>query len=466
MGGSRLLLDRRRLLTAAAAVPLARAMPAFAQSPAVAPLAKPDYALTIAPVTLEIAPDKIIKTFGYNGSVPGPLIRVREGQTVTFDITNRGPDEDIVHWHGLQIPSLADGAMEEGAAMVAPGATQRVSFTAKPAGTRWYHTHARAGSDLTKGLYGGQYGFFYIEPAHDPGAYDREVFVALHHWAPQWVSLQDIRKGPPPNNGLEVVYGAASFNDKALGHGEPIRVKEGERVLFRIVNSSATQETELALPGHRFTILALDGNPLATPQVSDTLFLAPAERIDALCEMTNKGVWVFGSMIDDERAMGMGAVVEYAGASGDPQWQAPAERPRMIDYTQYGSTAPARDPDAEIELVFDKVPGGRGGFNRWTINGKSFPDTDPIVVQQGKRYRLSMHNLAADMHPIHLHRHSFEVTNFMGKPMSGLIKDVVVLPGRRDGAIDFTADNPGLTLFHCHMQDHQDFGFMNLVRYG
>ena len=460
MGDARVLLDRRRFIAAAAALPLAQAVPGFAQQ-----ASKPDYVLAIAPLSLELAPGRVIKTVGYNGTVPGPLIRVRERQHVTIDITNRSSNPEIVHWHGLTIPPEADGAMEEGAPMIAPGETQRVSFAAAPAGTRWYHTHARAGSDLTKSLYSGQYGFFYIEPAHEPGAYDREVFIALHHWMPQWVSIQDIRKGPPPDNGLEVVYGAASFNGKALGHGEPIRVKDSERVLFRIVNASATQETALALSGHRFTILAMDGNPLANPQPAEQLFLAPGERIDALCEMNQKGVWVFGSMIDDERAQGMGAVVEYAGASGDAQWVTPAAKPRMTDYTGFGRAAPARAPDATVELVFDKIVGGRGGYNRWTINGKSFPETDPIMVEKGKRYRLVMHNLAADMHPIHLHRHSVEVTNYMGKAMSGLIKDVVVLPGRHDAEIDFTADDPGLALFHCHMQDHQDFGFMTLVKY-
>lgn len=456
MGGA--LIDRRRFIAAAAALPLAQAVPTFAQQ------AKADYALTIAPVSLELAPGKTIKTIGYNGQVPGPLIRVREGRTVTIDIANHCANAEIVHWHGLKIPSLADGAMEEGAPMIDPGKTQRVSFTAKPAGTRWYHTHAAAETDLTKGLYSGQFGFFYIEPTHEPGAYDREVFLALHHWEPQWVSLQDIRKGPPPDNGLEVIYGAASINDKALGQGDPIKVKSGERVLFRICNTSATQETALALPGHSFTIVALDGNPLATPQPAESLYLAPAERIDAICEMKNPGVWVFGSVIDDERQKGMGVVVEYAGASGEAQWT--PTKPRMIDYTMFGSTTPAPEPDARIELVFNKIPGGRGGYNRWTINGKSFPDTDPIVVQQGKRYRFVMHNLSGDMHPIHLHRHSFEVTTYMGKAMSGLMKDVVVLPGRHDGEIDFVADNPGDTLFHCHMQDHQDFGFMDLIRYG
>ena len=162
-----LLLDRRRVLAGAAALPLAQALPAWGQD-----AAKADYSLTIAPVSLEIAPGQVIKTIGYNGTVPGPLIRVREGQNVTIDITNRSDHDEIVHWHGLAIPSLADGAMEEGAPMITPGATQRVSFVAKPAGTRWYHTHAIAKTDLTRSLYSGQYGFFYIEPARIPAPID------------------------------------------------------------------------------------------------------------------------------------------------------------------------------------------------------------------------------------------------------------------------------------------------------
>ena len=101
------------------------------------------------------------------------------------------------------------------------GGIARYSFVAQPSGTRWYHTHAVARKDLRRSLYSGQYGFFYIEPKGNPGRYDREIFIALHHWEPYFVSMQDIRKGPPPNNGLEVMYQSASFNDKALGHGEP-----------------------------------------------------------------------------------------------------------------------------------------------------------------------------------------------------------------------------------------------------
>src|SRR5262249_22361049 len=235
-----------------------------------------DYTLRIAPMKLELAPDRIIDTFGYNGMVPGPVLRFREGRPVTIDIRNDTDIDDIVHWHGLYVPASADGAMEEGSPMVQRGSTRRYGFTAKPSGTRWYHSHDVAGTDLTRSLYAGLYGFLIIEPTSDPGRYDREVLLAAHHWQGRWVSMQDIRRGPPPDNGLEVLYEAASFNDKMLGQGEPVRVREGERVLFRLLNASPTQNVTLALPGHRLTVVALDGNAVPSPQSVDTLFLAPA----------------------------------------------------------------------------------------------------------------------------------------------------------------------------------------------
>lgn len=454
-------LERRQFLMGAGSAIAAGGLLAPGQARA---QAKPDFHLTIGPASIEIAPGHVIHTIGYNGGAPGPLLRVRENQTVTIAVDNKSPNPDIVHWHGLQIPSDMDGSMEEGSPMIEPGGSFAYHFVARPAGTRWYHSHAMAGPDLGKSLYSGQYGFFQIDPVSDPARYDQEVFLALHHWEPAWVSLQDRIKGPPPNNGLEVVYKSASVNDKALGHGEPIRVRQGQRVLFRLLNASATQDVALALPGHRFTIIAMDGNPVPKPQTLDWLYLAPAERIDAVVEMNQPGVWIMGSLVDSERASGMGVVVEYAGATGEPQWR-PAAMRMHWDYSIFARDGAPPEPDARIELVFQKILGGRGGYNHWTINGKSWPHADPLMVEKGKRYRLSMHNLSGDMHPIHTHRHSFEVTNFLGKPMSGVIKDVVMLPGRRSGEIDFVANNPGPSLFHCHMQDHQDFGFMALIKY-
>jgi len=121
------------------------------------------FSLRIAPVNLELAPGQIIQTVGYNGSAPGPLLRMKEGQQVTVDVQNDSDVAELVHWHGLFVPSEVDGAMEEGTPMVPAGGSRQYSFTAQPSGTRWYHTHAFAGKDLRRSLYSGQFGFFYIE---------------------------------------------------------------------------------------------------------------------------------------------------------------------------------------------------------------------------------------------------------------------------------------------------------------
>jgi FtsP/CotA-like multicopper oxidase with cupredoxin domain len=416
--------------------------------------------LRIAPVSLEIGPGKIIKTVGYNGSVPGPILRFQEGKAVTVDVFNETDVAETVHWHGQQIPSAVDGSVEEGTRDVPAHGHRRYRFVAKPAGTRWYHTHSMAHGDLSRAGFAGQFGFAIVEAAHEPGNYDQEVCIAAHHWEPSLANMG------PPDNGWEIAYRSATLNGKMLGAGEPVRVRAGQRVLFRLLNASATDEIRLALPGHRFTVIAMDGNAVRRPQTVDVLYLDIGERVDAIVEMNNPGVWVFGSAKEDERMMGMGVVVEYANKSGEPQWQQPSSVERgPWDYAQFGTGASAPEPDHTFEMKIQKIPGNRKDFNHWTINGKSFPDIEKLRLEKGKRYRLSFNNDSGDIHPLHLHRHTFEVTNIGGKPMAGLMKDVISVNRRTTASIDFVADNPGLTLFHCHMQLHMDYGFMQLLEY-
>ncbi|GGG92170.1 multicopper oxidase family protein [Silvibacterium dinghuense] len=415
-----------------------------------------DVTLEIAPLKLEIAPGKTISTLAYNGRVPGPLIRWPEGKAITMDVHNRTDIPEIVHWHGLWIPADQDGAMEEGSPMIAPGGERRYHFTPEPAGTRWYHTHTFAGHDLKRALYSGQFGCFYVEPKQEPGDYDQEVFLTLHDW--------NAYMGNGGDTSMDASYDYATINDRMLGHGEPIRVKQGQRVLFRIVNASATVTHWLGMAGHRMMVLSLDGNVVPVQKNIEALRLAPAERADVLIEMTRPGVWVLGETRDEVRRSGMGVVVEYAGASGEPQWIAPPEA--VWDYAQFAHPqAEAAVPDHVLPLVFTSKFHGHGEFDSWMINGKSYPKTDTIMLEQGKRYRLQMVNKSMDDHPVHLHRHTFEVTSLDGRPMSGLRKDVVVVPGKSTAEIDFVAQNPGATLFHCHQQTHMDFGFMMLLRY-
>ncbi len=440
--------------------------------------AKADFTLQIAPVTVELAPTRIISTVGYNGMVPGPMLKMREGVPVTVDVINDTDVPEQVHWHGLFVPAELDGADEEGTPPVPAHGRRRYQFTPRPAGTRWYHTHTMAMNDLHRGSFTGQFGFLIIDGGKDPGRYDQEVFLALRDWEPFYTreavdADEQNQRTPQPErpaildtrpNGLEINAALYSINDKMLGAGEPIRVKMGERVLMHLLNASAIENRTIALPGHQFTILALDGNPVPVSKPIDQILIGPGERVDAIVEMTQPGVWILGAPEDDIRNNGLGIVVEYANQRRQPQWVATGKP--SWDYTLFGGPAKAAAPDVQtIDMVFEKIPRGMGDFNMFTVNGKSYPHDQEFVLKQGTRYRLVFRNRTDDGHPLHLHRHLFEIVEIIGKQTSGLIKDTVVVPIYGRAIVEFVADQPGLTLFHCHIQHHMDMGFKALFRY-
>jgi FtsP/CotA-like multicopper oxidase with cupredoxin domain len=427
-----------------------------------------DVTLRIGPVLADIAKDHTISTIGYNGSAPGPIIRLREGVPATVDLINDTDTPELVHWHGQIIPAEVDGAEEEKSRAVPAHGHLRYRFTPQPAGVRWVHTHVTAMTDLNRGAYTGQFAFVYVEPKNNPGQYDQEVFLATHEWEPIYTTEEEpdealpppppgVTKDPKPN-GWEIGYQRFTINGKCLGHGDPIRVKDKQRVLFHFLNASATENIQLALPGHQFLVVALDGNPVPQPQFVDTLELGTAERISAIVEMKKPGVWILGTPKNDDRMNGMGIVVEYAGQTGAPRWIAPPKKP--WDYTIFGESRPAPSPDEIIQLVIGKINGGTGGFNQWTLNGKSYDGgAEPRKLSKGKRYRLVFDNHTDDAHPVHLHRNNFELTNVSGKATAGVLKDVVLVKGFRKIEVDVTPAMEGLALFHCHQQLHMDYGF-------
>lgn len=415
-----------------------------------------DVKLEIAPLELEIAPGKIIHTIAYNGHVPGPLIRWPEGKPLVIDVVNRSSVPEIVHWHGMQIPSEMDGAAEEGSPMIPPGGQFRYAFTPRPAGFRWYHTHAFAGRDLKRGAYTGQFGCFYIEPKNNPGAYDQEIFLTLHDWNAYLAGGGD--------SSMDAAYDYSTIDGRMLGSADPVKVREGRRVLLHILNASASVTHWLALAGHEMTVVAMDGNPVPTPASTPAIRLGAAERVDAFVTMNRPGIWILGETRESMRKAGMGVVIEYANQQGKPRWIDPPET--LWDYRRFAKTQPAAQrPDRIIPLRFESKFHGQGSLATWTINGKSFPKTDTITLQERQRYRLQMINHSGDDHPLHLHRHTFEITSIGSQPLSGLNKDVVVVPANSTVEADFIANNPGATLFHCHNQTHMDFGFMTLLRY-
>ncbi|HEY4288693.1 MAG TPA: multicopper oxidase domain-containing protein [Puia sp.] len=495
-------MDRRKFIRIGGAVlPLVAALPAGAagllaeegsgrqvRDGLVLPDEPADYTIRIGTGLLEVGPQHILSTTTYNGQFPGPLLRFREGQRTVVDIYNDTDTPEQFHWHGQFLPVEVDGSAEEGTPFIPAHGMRRQVLTPGPSGFRFYHTHLVAGSNLNLGQYNGEVGPIYIEPAHRPdgyGGYDREEVIVLKEFdpffmrggdmamdflsggmVPELAKMQEQREKAHPERpkGFEVGYKIFTINGKQLGHGDPIRVKYGERVLFHILNGSASEIRSLALPGHTFKVIALDGNPVPHPAEVPVLWIGTAERICAIVEMKHPGVWTMGDLADDDRHNGMGIVVEYAGHKGKPQWVTPQSF--KWNYRLFGDReVKVKEPDEVIDMIFAKDQAADKGFNRWTINGVAF---DMMAMQpmfhlkQGRRYRLHMRNASDDIHPIHLHRHSFELTKIADKSTSGIIKDVVMLGGFQEMDVDFTADKPGLSLFHCHMQLHMDFGFMAL----
>src|SRR6185437_1143170 len=208
--------------------------PAFNPQAAVA-----DFTVKIEPVVVELLQTIAISTIGYNGTSPGPILRMREGKLVTVEVVNDTDVPELVHWHGQLIPSEMDGSEEEGTPMVPPHGRRRYQFVPGPAGSRWYHTHTMAMTDLHRGAYTGQFGFVMVEPASQPGRYDQEVFLALRDWEPFFTAEDEDEMGDPVGpqpekpdkpdtrlNGMEIGHKVFSINDKCLGAGDPIRVQQ------------------------------------------------------------------------------------------------------------------------------------------------------------------------------------------------------------------------------------------------
>lgn len=449
-----------------------------------------DYTIRIAVGLIEVAPNYVISTTLYNDQFPGPLIRLREGRPVIIDVYNDTDVPQQLHWHGQMLPADIDGATEEGTPMIPAQGHRRLGFVPGPSGLRFYHAHGFAGTDLQAGLYSGQVGLVYIEPQGNSGAYDQELFLVLKEFTPSLTHLDDMitsflvpaerdkalekigetaslasrAEGLP--RGFEVAYADLTINGRRLGYGDPIRVKTDDRVLFHVLNASATEIRSLALPGHAFEILALDGNPVPVSASVPVVWLGPGERVSAVVRMSRPGVWIMGD-VDEDRFRGMGVIVEYAGATGSPQWLDPPSW--LWDYTRFGRQSAPAPPDETIEMVFREENAAIHGFNRWLINDMAFSMaemTPRFRLQRGRRYRLKMRNASNDIHPIHLHRHTFELTKVAGRPTSGVLKDVAMIGPYQEMEVDFTANSPGLSLFHCHMQLHMDYGFMALFECG
>jgi FtsP/CotA-like multicopper oxidase with cupredoxin domain len=415
----------------------------------------------------------------YNGQVPGPEIRVREGDIIRVVLTNHLPDGTTIHWHGLPVPNAMDGVPEVTQKPVMPGETFVYQFEARLAGSYIYHSHVSY--QLDQGLYGP----LIIEPSHPREVYDREFTLLLEDWVmkdeggiadtkrrpPMGMMMRGMmrRRGRLSTRGrplLEPVYDGYAVNGRVYPTMKPLIVNKGDRVKLRLLNPSSASIYDLQLAGHSLTITHVDANPIK-PVETDVLRIGMGERYDAEFVANNPGHWLLAAR---EGGFGEGMLripVQYGGVSREEP-VAPIFRRglRLAAYWDFQALYPSDEAvSVSADRSYPQALSGGMHSQFWTINGRVYPDSERLVVRKGERVRMAYWNHSMMPHPMHLHGHFFKVVNVSLPESRWILKDTIIVDPMQGVEIEFLADNPGDWFHHCHNLYHMEAGMANVVVY-
>lgn len=276
-----------------------------------------EFTLTAEPVRWEYSKGKTITAWAYNGQVPGPEIRVTEGDKVRITFTNKLPKATTVHWHGLDVPNSMDGVPGVTQDAIQPGKSFTYEFTATPAGTHFYHTHGSGHADEAQQSDMGLSGAFIVEPK-DYQKPSKEFTMVLDDWQKGSgdfnMAMQDMGMSNSSMS-MNMNYNLFTLNGLAFPDTKPLEVKQGDRVRIRLINASASTTHPIHLHGHQFKIVAEDGNPVpeAAQLTKNTLSLNPGETYDIELTANNPGVWAFHCHELHHAGSGMVTLFRYEG---------------------------------------------------------------------------------------------------------------------------------------------------------
>ncbi|WP_417206708.1 multicopper oxidase family protein [Antarctobacter sp.] len=427
-------IDRRGFLAAGLAA---------AALPRVAAGATP-MALRAEPVVAQILDpgDGATPMLGFNGSTPGPELRVVEGQRLSVAFDNQLADPTAVHWHGIRIDNAMDGVPGLTQDAVPPGGGFGYDFVAPDAGTYWYHSHHQSWEQVARGLYGPL-----IVTETTPPDVDRDITVILDDWrleqsgemAGGFGNMHDFAHGGRLGNFAKAILSQTTVNT-------------GERIRLRLINTATARIFPVALEGIDARIVALDGRALPEPRALDQLRLAPAQRIDVIGDVTDVVRFLFPT---PEQAFEMGKL-----ALGT----APVTARRSATQPLPAGHRPT--PGAPRALTLRMEGGAMGGRHAgddiWAFNGISGLRDAPFArFEQGETARITLINDTAFPHGIHLHGHHFYELDATGT--QGDLRDTTLLMAGETRDILCVFDNPGKWLLHCHMLGHQASGMKTWV---
>ncbi|HEY6897167.1 MAG TPA: multicopper oxidase family protein [Rhodocyclaceae bacterium] len=471
--------SRRDFLKSAGALAAASALPSWAASATSASTAAKGvkhYALRPAELELALAGMAGKSNFwGFNGSVPGPQIRVRRGERVHVSLENGLAVETAVHWHGVRVPNAMDGVPQVTQAALKPGERFEYEWLARDSGTFWYHPHQSSFEQVPRGLYGAL-----IVEEDKPIVVDRDEV---------WL-LSDVKLDPDGRQvedyGRVMDFGnEGRLGNRILVNGQPggeLSVRSGERIRLRLINAASARLFKLAIAGHAVTVIAYDGQAV-TPHVLEFVELGPGMRVDIVLDCLRRPGETFA--ISDSHRRSLGDVGRIVYQQGKPLRDKALKAP--IALAANPLPEPNLDKASDHYIVFQggmrgtpiigAIDGKPGRIQdmmekqglAWTMNftaqhEHALSHVPLLQFAVGEHVVLHMINETDYFHPMHLHGHFFRVLAVDGrKTRLREWRDTVLMAPRSSVEVAFVADNPGEWMYHCHILDHAAGGMMGTL---
>jgi FtsP/CotA-like multicopper oxidase with cupredoxin domain len=398
------------------------------------------FTLTAAHTEVRLASGRTVAALTFNLTVPGPELRVHQGDLVEVTLRNEDVKDGVtIHWHGVDLPNAEDGVAGVTQDAVLPGASYTYRFRATQVGTFWYHAHQASASEVRRGLYGA----LVIEPATNAASVNgrgADIAVAVHTL-----------------DGTPLVNSTDGVEKRAVAPGTPVRL--------RVINTDSTPQ-RYDIGGTPFKVVAIDGTDLVgpTPLSGRTLVLAAGGRYDIGFTMPPSPVKL---AVEGTLA---GLALSPDGTADPPP---PPSGPEF-DPAAYGRPAPtpfgaSSHFDRTFQLTIGRKPGffdGQPGM-QWAINGDIFPRVPMFMVARGDLVRITIENTSGAVHPMHLHGHHMLVLSRDGKPVTGSPwwSDTLNVEPDETYEVAFRADNPGIWMDHCHNLSHAAAGLTMHLAY-
>jgi FtsP/CotA-like multicopper oxidase with cupredoxin domain len=429
-------MNRRHFLASVSATAILP-MPAFA--------AESPLRLKAEAVTQQILPDeeRVTAMLGFNGSTPGPELRVRRGERVNIEVENGLEEGTAVHWHGVRLENQMDGVPMLTQELIEPSDTKTYSFVPPDEGTYWYHSHYISHEQVARGMMGAL-----IVEDETPPDVDHDITVLMADWQ----MLEDGRLSDKFADMHSVAHGGYMGNF-ARAFLSQDQVKTGDRVRLRLINVATNRIFPVAISGVSGSLVALDGMALAVPRSMENLVLAPAQRADLIVDVTGP---VGFDMMTRQGPYRLADLV-VSGINSDRR------AGPILALTPPVVTTPAEPTQNLILTMMGGAMGGRhDGDNIWAFNNLSDLQSDPFGrFQRGETVRITMVNDTAFPHGIHLHGHHFYEVDESGA--LGDLRDTTLVDAGESRDIICVFDNPGRWLIHCHMLSHAIGGMRTWV---